>query len=330
MSLNFKPADASNSALEIGWDAADVTAFDSDLANADSAWSVFEARGAWKGTQRGSTTTGVANVLAVSGTGNTTHGDAGLTGVRSYDNTVDACDGRNLGIERDLPTVVGFSDEILGAKQLPVVLCYNGSSWVDLSSTRLGSEDWQIRLSESPLRVKIGSNRSDQELLKVMIDTTSPEIVATVGVRESIPLRISWRRPAASWARSDPRVMSFYVPDCELWTTLAGTVTGLDDSGSPVVTSTTDTMRDDRPRMRNLLALLRSLHENPIRSLAWTAIGSTVTSIKPGAVITEITTDQGVEAICAVVDTVVWSFDEDTVNTSYSATPQPPEMEFVR
>lgn len=330
MSLNFKPATASVSAIEAGWETTDETDFDNDLANADNAWSLFVARGAWKGTQRGSTTVGMANVLAVSGTGDTTHGDGGLTGARSYDNAIDAPDGRTIGIERDLPTVVGFKTDIVGDKQLPVVLCYNGSSWVDLSSTKSDSEDWQIRISEMPLRIKIGSNRSDQTLLKTMIDTATPEIVATVGVRESIPLRISWRRPVAQWARTDPRVVTAHVPDCELWTTLPGTVTGLDAAGAPEATATTDTMRDDRPRMRGILALLRSLHENPIRALSWTAVGATVTAIQPGAVIVEMVTDQGTEAICAVVDTVVWTFGDSTVSTSYAASPQPPEMEFVR
>lgn len=330
ISVNFKPADASTSAFESGWSVDDETDFDADKPNADKAWSVFVARGAWKGTQRGSTTVGLSNVLAVSGPTDATYGSAGLTGVRSYDSAIDAADGRTLGVERDLPTVVGFETAVVGDRQLPVVLCNNGSAWIDLSSTQSGSEDWQIQLSEFPLRLKLGSNREDQSILKAMIDTAAPEIVATVGVRESIPLRVSWRRPSASWARTDPRIVTAHVPDCELWTTLSGTVTGLDDAGDPVATTTTDTMRDDRPRMRGVLALLRSLHENPIRALSWSVVGATSTNIKPGAVIVEMTTDQGTEAICAVIDTVVWSFDEDTVSTSYSATPQPPQMEFVR
>jgi hypothetical protein len=196
------------------------------------------------------------------------------------------------------------------------------------------AECWHLDIEDQPgaCAVHIGNGYDDQFRISQYL-SASDKLVVTCGVRESSPLRVSWRRAVATWPRSDPRIMTVCLPQYELWTILAGTATAVSSTPATLATyPTTDTVRDDRPHMKAALALLRAFYANPVRSLRWRLKGTIdiTAATAPGALVTTATLAGGTDTVNAVITRRSWDFTEDGYGTTYECTPMPPSVEVIR
>ncbi len=332
ISVFMDQADTPTSSLEYGWEPEEEDLWDTSKDNQDNVWRRFRIVAGWKGNQMDETDIGLANTLAASGTSDALYGYGGLTGERSYNSANDSPDCRTLNAERDLPCSPGFGDELTGPRQLPLFfIASDGTKYVDMvsSATSYGLE---MGIERRPCAISVGRPvRDDQTIIKTLASQSASKMVATIGFRESAPLRVSWLRDPSTWVRDDPRVLTVYASGCELWTVPVGTVQGLSGTGLDVTTSIS-IIRDDRDRMRSLLALLKAFYTNPINGLSWDDTGrlDATYELCPGTLITTATVGTGTETVNAIITRRAWTVTPAGVRTSWSAEPIAPSVESFR
>lgn len=316
-----------------GWTSGDATDWNALAVGATKAWCRFACPQAWDGQQYNDASSGLGNALTASGSTDPLHGEGGLTGARTYTAATTAVAGTTLTLTRDLPAGLGWKVDPIGTREQAGAWMYNGTAWVDLTPLASGAEVWQLDVETTPgqAAIHLGSAYDDQFRVSQWLQTTGAKLLVTVGVRESAPLRVSWRRPAAQWPRTEPRVMSVSLPQYELWRILKGTIKGL-ASGSPSVQGADAVVRDDTPHLKAALGLLRAFYANAVRSLVFPAIGSIDVSagLAPGALITTATFDSGTETVNAVVTRRTWNLTEDAFGTVIECEPLPPDLEVIR
>jgi len=216
----------------------------------------------WSGGQYNSSSVGLRNYLnPASGT---TYGNAGLDGTRTFDTSKPLPTASLFRGERELPCSPGFSTLRVAARQAPVVVAGQGSAWEDVS------QQWLCQVESVPFAVRLDDSDYGQTIQARLAGGDT--ILATVGVREIQPLRVSWNQTPANKISSFPRIKSINMPSCELWEVLAGTVTGVDASGA-LTTSGAVTVRDDRPQMRSALTLAVAYFSTPENRFTITSRG---------------------------------------------------------
>lgn len=187
----------------------------------------------------------------------------------------------------------------------------DGSAWYDIT------DDFQVTVTNDPVpSVLIGRNTEDAAKLNALLGTGSGRALAvTLTAIDPAPILIS-REPAARTA--DQRIRT----DHEVHQVLPGTIVGVTGT-TAVRTTSTRTIRDDRPAMRALRAQL-----GPYLDRAGSA---TITDrlhllpladCRPGTLVRAY--DDGRRDpidLRAVITQVTWNFDQGAYGTTISLEP---------
>lgn len=230
------------------------------------------------------------------------YGENGVTGARAYQATAGQVTAASLDADRMLPCSEGFSTLSIGPRHPPVVivaqsaLSYTDAGWADAC----GELKWSLEIESRPIALRLNDGQSGADIQGYW---TSGKIAVTLGIREWLPLLVSWRRPQEEWPCSVPRIKTVELPHCEQWVVLDGTVKGVDENGLPIRQSGNLVVRDDVPTMRQLLALYRAYFTEPNVSAEITIRGSidAAAARRPGTMVTTLTTGEAVHQINAVV-----------------------------
>ena len=326
MTLDYDKANLSTCALEKGWDGTEETSWDAATANANKPWRFFTIRPAWNGSAvpAGTGSVGLRNLP-------TFDGSSQYTGARTFDSAQPSANGARLQIERFTSCSEEFGTDADGPRQPPCAFHYDGTTWYDHNGNA-GTVEYRLETTCDPAGVilggtvrGVGSHGSDD--VKGWVANASGRIAVTVGIRETHPLRVSWRRAPASWPRDVPRVLSCYLPDAEQWIVLAGT-----RKSTTATVSTTTTIRDDLDRMKDALALLRAFYADPIRTVEWTSRGTVEygATLSPGTLLTSVTLASGAVTVNCVITRRHWTLTEDGYGTHYETSVFPPDFEAKR
>jgi hypothetical protein len=329
LTLLYDPAGGSSD-LAKGWSAPTETSWNSSpqLTSVEHVWRRFEMIAAWDEAGYGA---GLANTLSV-GT-SAAYGSSGLTGARSATASGDRISGYVHPGDRTLPGSPGFSTLLVGPRQPPVVVLYDGS-YDDLS------QKWRVEVQSEPFAVVIDDGDFGQEL-RDRLAVTNAKLYVTVGMREHQPLRVSWQRAPSDWPRETPRTKLIQVAGCELWRVASGTVTGIDNpfSGTALTTiGAEQTIRDDTEQLRSVLALARAWFTVPAYQVRWTDRGilDTDSAFAPGTLLTSVTLGDRTYGTYALITRRTWNRvvrnspegkEVETWDTSYETQRVLPDLE---
>lgn len=216
---------------------------------------------------------------------------------------------RALVAERTLPCGVGFTTYRLGARQEPVIVLkvedVAGSeseeeptfSYIDAT----GALGWGVMIETDPpaVRIEDGSLGLDINGFIYGAPDSGNRMLVTLGLRELLPMTVSWVRPRAQWPCSVPRVKTVPVPTLERWMVLEGTVMGVNEDGTLKKTTEDVVVRDDLPSAQGILALLRAWFAVPDGSVTIVDQGriDRRAATRPGVLVTTVTTGSGTETI---------------------------------
>lgn len=267
-------------------------------------WRRFNALDAWDQTTAEAGIGSESNLLNTLGTGfSAAYGYYGFSGDRGYTAAADRVPARMIEPDRMLPCSPGFSTLTVGPRQRPVIVTYDGSVYEDQSQA------WQVEMLDGPLGVRIDDGDSGQ-LLQGRMATPGAKLYVTIAVRENQPLRVSWQRELSDRPRATPRVKVIAVKGCELWRTANGAITGTTD-GVSLDQSVGNTIRDDTPKLRALLALARAWYSVPHMRVSWTVRGlvETDSDFAPGTLLTSVQLGDRAIGIYAVITRRTWRRD---------------------
>lgn len=290
------------SVLDDGWSGAQETVWDNDPTSTLVAqvFRRFELISTWNRASSTDSAVGLRWLRPVETSAS--YGDNGVTGERSFQASTSQVNADDLDADRMLPCSEGFSTLSVGPRHPPVViiaetaLSYTAPGWIDAA----GELKWSVEIEGRPIALRLDDGQSGAVIKDFYL---SGKIAVTLGVREWLPLLVSWRRPQDQWPCSLPRIKSINLPQCEQWVVLDGTVKGVDNTGVPIVQSGDLVVRDDVPTMRQLLALYRVYFTEPNVSARITIRGSidNAAARRPGTLVTTLTTGERTYTINAVV-----------------------------
>jgi len=330
MTVAYVAAPDETTALGKGWTEAQESAWDDGdtTTKEDRVWRRFALRGEWTGQQYDLQAVGLRNSL--------THAADGSTdGERTHD-TLGAYTWQpeTLKCTRTLPCGVGFVASIKEGYQDPLLFIGADGDTLDLNGAELADSGGSVGVTveETPGAVVIGHQAEDANQIAAAVLDGSP-ILATIGIRESAPLRVRWVRSSASWPRSVPRVLTMLATQYEQWLVLPGTITGTDGDGNYVkIVDDPLVVRDDLPAMRQALSLLRSWYSEPARTLRYVLRGiiDRSSNTAPGVLVTSATLGIGTLTINAPYIRRVWDLTPDGYGTSLDTARVLPDLEALR
>jgi hypothetical protein len=165
----------------------------------------------------------------------------------------------------DLPCAIGFTALNVGPRQPPVIVAedFVAGTWID------HSEDWSIGIETSPPAVVLNDGNNGEDIRALLRD--GRKIVVSIGLKDFLPLQVSWRRDPANWPTNMPRTKVIRRAYGHEYL-LSGMVTGAPDNGGALTTTGgVVTTRDDLPAMRALLAHARAFYEEPYSVATFTS-----------------------------------------------------------
>lgn len=176
----------------------------------------------------------------------------------------------------------------------------------------LSGQDYDLRVSNDPPGLTIGRDEEDAADLKAL--ATSAPIYVTLTVVEPLPVLVS-SEPAG-----DPGNDTLVVTAFEVHRVAGNTIVGRDATGAPSRTSAEILVRDDRPRMRALLAALgpyltrsgEATYEDKLDLHAADYLGRTgslVQTVEDGRKVA------GAVSVNSVVTSRSWSFEPGSYGT---------------
>ncbi len=285
-----------------GWSGTQQTAWDTDptAMGTEPVYRLFFLKDDYFGVNVSKTTVGLRDSRPVETSA--AYGQNGNTGERTYTTPTIGMTARSFDIDRMLPCGESFSLLPTSPRQPPLVitaftaLAYTTPGWVDPVATLR----WTVQAESDRAGIRFDDG-DDGANIKVLL--TAGRIAATIGIREHLPLLVSWWRPQTDWPCAMPRIKTIDLPQCEQHIVLDGTVTGLNAVGQPVLQSGNLVVRDDVPTMRHLLALYRSFFSEPTVSAEITNRGiiDTTAETRPGTLVTSIITGEKTYTVNAVI-----------------------------
>jgi len=322
-----------NTALRAGWTSAAKTIYDGNERSslARDVYRRFELGANWNGRQYGASfsTVGIRDRLTAATSA--AQGADGYTGARTFSDGsgFTATPAWLLSLESSLPCSSGFSTLRIGPRQRPVVMVGSGSAWEDRSS------EWSVEVQQTPPAVIIDDGDFGRSIeAEILAGRT---VLVSLGVREIQPLRVSWQREPAAIPRALPRVKVIEMPQVEQWTVLAGTVTGVNASGTTLTTQATDlTVRDDLTAMRQVLPLAVATLGRPasLVSFGQDATIDVSTAYRPGTLLTDVFRGDRTQAVDQVITRRRWSVTRtpdgvEQYRTTYECQSVFPDLESV-
>lgn len=322
-----------------GWTTGDESEWSPPTGNVlasgtEAVWRRFMFDPAWVGTNyQGGTTSGLRNSLITaddSSLGNTDiFGANGFTGERKFDPSDDGIPpSLMLKTERMLPCSMGFGDDRLNERQPPCVFIQLEDIWSDVS------QQYGVEMQDGPpcVRIDDGANGVSN---KATVDNNLT-ILATIGVREIEPLKVSWCQDPAQRVNGSPRIKRIDMPQCEQWIVLKGTVTGASIPDGVLQTLSEDLIvRDDTVWLQAALALAIPWFTVPACLVQITDRGNLDISptYRSGVVLTSLTRGDGDCAVNSVIHrswtinrTLVNGSDMVSYSTQYATRRTPPDV----
>lgn len=200
----------------------------------------------------------------------------------------------------------------LPVDQVRVYLANTGSNPVEIT------DDFEIRVTNDPVpAVIIGRDQDDAARLKTLMGTSGSRVLyVTLTVIDPAPVLVS-REPAL--AAVDQRIAT----DHQVHTVLSGTVLGISAGAALITMPATRIVRDDRPRMRALLAQL-----GPYLDRAGSA---TITDrlhllapadCLPGSLVRAYDDGRAIDIdLRALITSVTWNFERGSYGTTINLEP---------
>lgn len=316
LTLHWK-ADQTGKSLRNGWTATDAINWASQpAASTENVWRRFEVPDSWDGTTYNSAGVGIQQTSAADGT---------RTLVASL---VTRC----LETTRDLPIAGGFGTGTTGPHQLPIVAYKDPSDgkWYSLTDQGLkapADDTYGVSVLDDPPAVLLGNGPSDSQALSELLNVTGAELVATIGLREPDPLRVTWTRSSPT-PRDASRVLTVRMAT-QTWGAYAGTVYGVSAAGALQTLASNTISASTIDKLRKYLALLRAFYEFPAYTISWTDRGTCehASTRAPGAMITTITSPaHGTLTYNVIITRRSWSVVGSMLTTSYDTARPVPDL----
>jgi hypothetical protein len=315
----------------------------------EATWDPFVAQGAayqamyrrytidssWGGEQLDDTTVGLRSERETT-TGASSAGDkdkfgvGGYTGVRSFLVAgLSIVDPVSLKLETFVPVDQRGGIDLRKGLCAPMVFMhYDGGIYEDLS------ERFDVSIENDPPAVVLNASGADLADLMDQMNTATSRLLVTVGLRESAPLMVSWLSEQASWPRDIPRLLVRSLPWAEQWIQLKGTAYAVTSGGVLTKTTSTQTVLDDLPKLKDYLAILRVWYGQKATTVTWKRNGVIDTDIgagalRPGALLT--TAHRGDMAVTcnAVITGRRYVLTEEGYGTVYTTARILPDIDIV-
>lgn len=237
------------------------------------------------------------------------HGYGGFNGQRQSFSLLSPA--AMLELTAELPVSDGFSILRLGARQKAVIIVGNGTYWEDMS------DRWKVSVERDPAAIRIDDGANGAEIAD-WLAIPEAKLLVTIGVRELLPLKVSWVRPPPL-TREAPRIRSETIA-AEQWMALGGCVTGVSIAGTALTKIITPvTARDDVPQMLAQLGLERGNYEEPDVEISWEREGIDLgDQWRPGTLITSADLgDRTVQPDAVIVSRAVDKIQRSNGTASY-------------
>ncbi|MES2340009.1 MAG: hypothetical protein V4537_18095 [Pseudomonadota bacterium] len=264
------------------------------------------------------------------------YGVNGLNGERSVTASADRVPGYVHAGERMVPCAEQFSSSGIGPRQAPVIVVYNGSNLYEDMSLK-----WRVEIQNEPFAIVIDDGKNGLEL-KTRLAAEDAKIYVTVGMREHRPIAVSWQRSPGEFPRATPRVKLIQAQGCELWRVGVGSITGVDGDKVRGAVGTDLTLvspeivaRDDRGRLRAVLALARAWFAVPGYRARWTDRGNLDIgdTYAPGVLLTSVTLGDRTYGTYALITRRTWQLvkrdDVEMWDTVYETQRIIPDLEVI-
>jgi len=298
--------------LAKGWDVSTESAWDANPAwsTTHNVWRRFIVHGEWNGLQPNDEP-GLRNFAARSPNGDPTYGFGGFTGARSA--TALLVPASSLELTADLPVSDGYSTLATGVRNKAVIIVSNGVFFEDMS------DRWRVSTLRDPAAMLIDDGAHGTEIAS-WLSTDDVKLFVTIGLRELMPLRVSWVRPQPL-PRSTPRTLTIAVA-AEQWLALGSSWRGVEIDGSAPLVASLTTVRDDTFVMQAQLALERARYQTPDIEISLSREGIDIGDAwRPGTLITTVDRGDRLQIVNAViVSRSVTKIPRDRDTASYQTT----------
>lgn len=259
------------------------------------------------------------------------YGVGGYTGLRSYldggGSPAPAPSAGGLRLEPFVPIDVEAGADVTKGLCSPLIFIKEGAVYEDLTlqyGVTIENEPPAVVLNASPDRIAELADRLNQ---------AGVELVFTLGVRERMPLTVSYQADISTWPRDLPRVLVRRVPWAEQWIGLKGSAVGV-SGGGLLTLPANQTVIDDLPRLQDYLAILRVWYGSPAVNVTWTVKGVVDASRaagfhRPGSLVTTVHRGDAAITCNGVVMSRVWNLTEADYGTTYTTRRLIPDLEAV-
>ena len=277
------------------------------------AWRIWQINPDWAGETFGLTADGLRAELTTDGTG--------LTGDREW--TENTPSGTTLTITGNRPTAQG-DDPTDEDPNLPRAKAKLFSTNDDTTGTELTSTDEDgLGVSVEGASIMITGSDAQQILYDALHANANAKLLATVGIHEWAPLRVSWSRAAIARPSPIPRMISVHLPQLTQTAIIDGTVTGVDTDSTLITHSGgTLTIHDDLPKLKQQLAMLRARYGGDSDvNLSWTrkSVLDRTADYAPGKVIGELITGDDSITCNALITRRIFTCRDGDVSTRWQA-----------
>lgn len=221
-----------------------------------------------------------------------------------------------------LPDAVARSAPFVGP--LVFIARSGGDTWEDIS------DRYQVTVLGNEFLIELGRNASEAaEIHDLLID--DGRMVVTLGIEDVLPLRTRWERLDQLYSKN--RVRSVDIPTGhEQWYCYAKTALRVEDGELKLSPATGVMLRDEVPRMKEVLQLAKLWYAEPTRKAQWTVVGEVEKSaaMAPGAYLRHIISGRGNHPVGALVTARRWDLTEAGFGTTYMTDRVLPALGAVR
>jgi len=323
LTLHWTPGQDDCALIPDGWEpgaSADaiVDSAPEDQPYDQAAWRTFRMNPLWGGLGYGMTADGLRSGLISDGS-------------RVYS----TANPSPLVLDLDRTTVWGeqWTADATGQRQGVVVVAGSSGAFEDISQRCPPTPIGGVPPGGTTSRyagINLGTTVEDAALLRDLVGIDG-SVYVTLTVREWAPLKVWWTAPRDNWPIRDvPRIYHRQVNGLEQWRGAADQVAGVNEDGTLKLTGSEKIIRNDIARLTALLTRLVDWFGSAKSRAKWTSRGTIGATLKPGDVITTLTTATGVShTVNAPIARVSHVYTPEALSTTYEVVPIRPDIASV-